>query len=259
MPYGPAVDQFADLRLPPDGDRGVGGPVPVAVIIHGGFWRDHRELDMVEDLAVDLAGRGWATWNLEYGRVGGRGGWPTTLIDVAAGIDAVADAAEDHGLDPARVVVVGHSAGGHLALWSAARAGLPAEAPGADPVVVPVGVVSLAGVGDLDAAARDDLGDGAATGFLGGDPAGVPGRYAWASPATRLPLGVPQVLAHGDADAHVPVAHARDYAAAATAAGDRVTLLEFAGADHFTVIDTTSPVWDRIVAALDEFGVTGPR
>lgn len=257
--YGPAWDQFADLRLPsssatpgPDHARVHRSPrgLPVAVVIHGGFWRDHRGLDMVEHLAADLSERGWATWNLEYGRVGGRGGWPTTLTDVAAGIDALADVAPDHDLDLDRVVTIGHSAGGHLALWAAARPALPDDAPGSGPRVVPVGVVSLAGVADLHAAARDDLGEGATPGFLGGSPDEVGDRYEVASPARWLPLGVPQVLVHGDDDEHVPVAHGRDHRSQALAAGDEVVLVEVPGGDHFVVIDVDDPAWERAMAAL---------
>ncbi|HEY8340878.1 MAG TPA: alpha/beta hydrolase [Egibacteraceae bacterium] len=246
IPYGPAADQFGDLWVPDDRD----GSLPVAVVIHGGFWRSHRNVDMTAPLAADLAARGYAAWNLEYARVGGRGGWPTTLEDVAAGIDALADLATSHDLDLTRVVTIGHSAGGHLALWAAARRGLPPDAPGAQPRVLPAAVVSLAGVADLVAGARDDLGDGAVAGFLGGGPDEVPERYALASPAQRLPLGVPQLLAHGDADEHVPIGQSRAYRDAAEAAGDRATLLELPGADHFPVIDPASSAWAEVVAWL---------
>ncbi|HKJ56899.1 MAG TPA: alpha/beta hydrolase [Nitriliruptoraceae bacterium] len=246
--YGSAPDQFADLRLP----SGVDGPAPVAIVVHGGFWRSHRGLDMVAPLAEDLARRGWATYNLEYGRVGGRGGWPTTLTDVAAGVDALAGLVADEPLDLDRVLAIGHSAGGHLALWAAARPHLPTGVPGAGPRVVPAAVVSLAGVADLRAAAADDLGEGAAVEFLGGTPDEVDDRYDVASPADHLPLGVPQLLAHGDADEHVPLSHARAHRDAALAAGDDVTLLEFPGADHFPVIEPTSRVWSAIVEHLPE-------
>ncbi|MBY5160967.1 alpha/beta hydrolase family protein [Salsipaludibacter albus] len=246
--YGTAPDQVADLRLP----TGVQGLAPVAIVVHGGFWRAHRTLEMVAPLAEDLTARGWATWNLEYGRVGGRGGWPTTLTDVAAGVDALAEVAAEEPLDLDRVVAIGHSAGGHLALWTAARPHLPDGAPGARPTVVPAAVVSLAGVADLRAAADDSLGEGAAVEFLGGTPDEVGDRYDVASPAEHLPLGVPQLLAHGDADQHVPLRHARAHRDAARAAGDDVTLLEFSGADHFPVIEPDSAVWQDIVAQFPE-------
>lgn len=243
--YGPAPDQFADLRVPLDGSDRL---PPVAVVIHGGFWRSHRTVAMTEPIAHDLTRRGWATYNLEYGRVGGRGGWPTTLVDVAAGMDRLAELGDTVDLD--RVVAIGHSAGGHLALWTAARRHLADGVPGARPRVGPRVVVSLAGVADLRAAATDDLGDGAAVQFLGGAPDEVGPRYDVASPASHLPLGVPQLLAHGDADQHVPISHARAHRDAAGAAGDEVTLLEFRGVDHFPVIEPDSAVWAVIMEHL---------
>ena len=131
--YGPGADRFGELWRPA-GD----GPWPVVVLLHGGFWRAQRTLELMRPLAADLAGRGFAAWNLEYRRVGQPGGgWPGTCEDVAAGLDHLARLAGREPLDLDRLVVAGHSAGGHLALWSAARAGLPAGAPGAGPLVAP--------------------------------------------------------------------------------------------------------------------------
>lgn len=150
-------------------------------------------------------------------------------------------AATDHlpalqGADVGRVVAVGHSAGGHLALWLAARPRLPAGAPGSGPRVRLRGAVSLAGVCDLVRGAQDGLGDGAVAELLGGGPDQHPDRYAAASPAALLPLGVPQVLVHGGRDAIVPPGQSRGYARVARAAGDRVELVELAEADHFDVV-----------------------
>lgn len=245
--YGSGPDQVADLRLP---DRGT--PRAVVVLLHGGFWRERYRRDLMDGLAADLAGRGYATWNVEYRRVGpSGGGWPATLTDVAAAMDALDGLAGEHALAVDRVAVVGHSAGGHLALWAAARAGLPAGAPGAGPLVRPRVVVSLAGVCDLAEAARRRLGDRAAQGFLGGGPDEVLERYELASPAARLPLGVPQLLVHGDADDRVPVDVSRSYASAARAAGDTVELLELAGVDHFAVIEPRSAAWHAAAARLE--------
>src|SRR3954452_15126280 len=151
--YGDHVDQFADLLLPRETD----GPLPVAVLLHAGFWREAYSLDLAEDLARDLARRGWAAWNVEYRRVGevSGGGYPATLEDVAAAIDALAGF--DAPLDLDRGVAIGHSAGGHLALWAAGRA---------DPAVRLAGAVSQAGVSDLREAGRQNLGDGAAFEFM---------------------------------------------------------------------------------------------
>ena len=239
--YGATRDHVAELRLP-DGD----GPFPVVVLLHGGFWRERWERDTIEPLAVDLARRGYATWNLEYRRVGPLGGgWPATCLDVAAGIDHLAGLADERRLDLGRVVFVGHSAGGHLGLWAVARAG----ADGA-PAVRPALVVSLAGVNDLVEAAWRGFGDtaNATADFVGSDP----GAYELASPAAQLPLGVRQLVVQGDADGPDFVDLSRLYAAAARAAGDEVELLELAGADHFHVITPSSAAWARIAARIEE-------
>jgi acetyl esterase/lipase len=230
--YGPHPEQVANLHLPAT----EGGPWPVVVLVHGGFWRRRWDRTTATPLARDLAARGFAAWNLEYRRTG----WPTTLLDVAAGIDALA---QQDALDLDRVVAVGHSAGGQLALWAAAR-------PGAEARVRMRGAVSLAGVLDLVAGARANLGDGACQAFLGGEPADVPERYAEASPAARLPLGLPQVLVHGSADEVVPPSQSRDYAAAARAAGDEVELVEPEGADHFDVVEPAHAAWLVVVDRL---------
>jgi acetyl esterase/lipase len=179
------------------------------VLIHGGFWRARHDLRLEDLLVADLAGKGWAVWNLEYRRLGwrSRGGWPATFHDVAAGIDRLGKL--DWSLDLARVVAVGHSAGGHLALWAAARRGLPAGAPGAEPSVRLASAVAQAGVLDLREAARLGLSRGAASRPLGRPPGKLPHRYDFASPAERLPLRVPQLLVHGDADDVVPISISR--------------------------------------------------
>jgi acetyl esterase/lipase len=239
--YGTTRDHVAELRLPA-GE----GPFPVAVLLHGGFWRERWERDTIEPLAVDLARRGYATWNLEYRRVGPLGGgWPATCLDVAAGIDYLAGPADERRLDLDRIVFVGHSAGGQLALWAIRRAGAHGEA-----LIRPALVVSLAGVNDLVEAAWRGLGDtaNATADFIGDDP----GAYDQASPAAQLPLGVQQLVVQGDADGTDFVDLSRLYAAAARAAGDDVELLELAGADHFHVITPTSEAWAQIAARIAE-------
>jgi acetyl esterase/lipase len=226
VPYGPAPDQFGQLWLP-----GGPGPYPVAVLIHGGCWRAPYALDLMEPLAADLAGRGIAAWNIEYRRVGSGGGWPVTLDDVAAACAAVATFPQ---VDPARVGLIGHSAGGQLALWAASR-------------TAAVRAVSLAGMIDLRACYDLETCDGAAAEFLGGSPDAVPERYAAASPAELVPLGVPQVLVHGSADTHVPASITDGYAAAAAAAGDVLTILRPDRVDHFDVIDPSSAIWAATV------------
>jgi len=238
--YGPRDDQVADLRIP-EGH----GPHPVAVLIHGGFWRSHWTRDIMEGLAVDLAGRGWATWNLEYRRVGTGGGWPATLEDIAAGTDYLETLATDLPLNLDRVVAIGHSAGGQLALWAAAR-----RDPGTR--ISLSAAVGLAPVSDLVAGYQQGIGDGAVENFMARSPTSGPDRYAAASPAELLPLEVPQIIIHGNADDAVPVAMSRHYVTAAVAAGDTVKYHELDGADHMSLIDPSHKAWSLAVSELEE-------
>jgi dipeptidyl aminopeptidase/acylaminoacyl peptidase len=232
--YGSGPEHQADLLL------GVGlEPHPVAVLLHGGFWGARYTRTIMGALAVDLARRGWATWNVEYRRIGSDGGAQQTLADVRAAIDAVPKL--DGALSTERLLVIGHSAGGQLALCAAAASAVAA-------------VVSLAGVCDLVVAAEDRLGDDAVVRFIGGGPHERPDEYRLANPRQQLPTGVPVLLVHGDADARVPVQQSRDYAAAAQTSGDRCELLELTGVDHFALIDPRTTVWatvaDRLPALL---------
>jgi acetyl esterase/lipase len=186
-----------------------------------------------------------------------RGGWPATFEDVAAGIDQLGRL--DAPLDLARVVAIGHSAGGHLALWAAARPGLPAGAPGAEPAVRLAGAVSQAGVADLREAARLDLSRGAARSLLGGPPGRLPRRYDAASPIEQLPLGVPQLLVHGDADDAVPIDIARRYAERAAWAGDPCELVELAGCGHFEHLEPASEAWRAVTRWLERFELRSAR
>lgn len=243
--YGTDPHQFGDLRLPAGA-----GPHPVVILLHGGFWRRAYDLTYCGALGADFAARGVATWNLEYRRVGQRGGgWPGTLADVAAGTDRLRDLATDYPLDLGRVAALGHSAGGQLALWLAARSRLPAgdDLRGAAPVSLRA-AVALAGVVDLRLA--DDLGIGrdATADFMGGHATRFPERYARASPADLLPLGVPQTLIHGAEDDNVPLVISQRYAAAALAAGDDARLLVLPGAGHFELVAPWTPEWATVAA-----------
>jgi acetyl esterase/lipase len=246
LSYGPLPLHFGELRLP-----SAPGPHAVAVLIHGGFWRNPYDLSLMHGLAEDLTAHGLATWNIEYRRLGDDGGgWPGTLQDVAQAVDALRQMAGSYHLDLERLVSVGHSAGGQLALWLAARPRLgqrvagPERALLASEGALPLqGAVSLAGVIDLEAGWRRHLGRDAVSELLGGGPDDVPERYHLASPAALLPLGVPQILIHGTADDRVPVEISRDYAARACAVGDQLTLVELSGVDHFALIDPHSSAW----------------
>lgn len=249
--YGTHPSQYGVLSLP-DGP----GPCPVAVVIHGGFWRTAYGADLTSDLAEDLARHGFAAWNIEYRRVGenpdrGGGGWPATCLDVAAAVDLLAATGQNLAagrLDLSRVVAIGHSAGGQLAGWLAGRGSLPAGAPGASPLVPLTGFVSQAGVLDLALALEEDLGAGAVRDFLG--PGSDAEARSLASPSALLPMGVPSVCVHGTDDGDVPLGQSQRFVAAARHAGDDSRLLTLPGTDHYALIDVTSPAWAACRAAV---------
>jgi acetyl esterase/lipase len=228
--YGPDPERYGELRLPP----GTGGPYPVAVLLHGGFWRSVWAADLMDALAIDLAARGFAAWNLEYRRPD-RHGWAATVGDVAAGVAALSDVDADLDLD--RVAVLGHSAGGQLALRVAADHGRVALA------------VPLAGVLDLAGGDGRGIGTGAVTAALGGPRYEVPQVYAAADPMARVPIGVPQLVVQGADDDLDLIDFNRRYVAAARAAGDDVRYVEEPG-DHFAVIDPAAPLWHATAGAL---------
>ncbi|WP_370961740.1 alpha/beta fold hydrolase [Amycolatopsis sp. cg9] len=262
--YGPEPSQVGELYLP----EGT-GPFPVVTLVHGGYWTalwDRRQLTGVAD---DLVARGYAVWNVEYRRIGEPGGgWPGTFLDVAAAVDALDGM--DPALDTSRVVLLGHSAGGHLAAWAAHRGVLPPAAPGAGPKVTPVGLVTLAGALDLEAA--DAAGFGAVLADPAAEPpkdapeptrpelwgpiagtagAGVvplllgghdPERRGWASPFELADAGVPVLAVHGTADEAVPADWSRRYA---EKAGEG-RYVEVDGGTHFDVVRPAHPVWPAV-------------
>jgi acetyl esterase/lipase len=233
--YGDHPDQVADVRLPaaPCG-------LPLVVVLHGGFWRSDWDRAHTGPLAAALAAAGHPVAQLEYRRTGAPGaGWRATFDDVTAGIAALPGLVTDLGVAVARPVLLGHSAGGHLALWYATT-----TAPAAR------GVVALAPVADLAEAYRLDLDDGAVAALLGGGPREWPERYAAVDPAVRRPPPLPTVIIHGDRDRQVPVDMSRRYAAAARRAGGPVDLVELPGVDHFALIDPLAPTWGEVTAAL---------
>ncbi|MET4060561.1 acetyl esterase/lipase [Arthrobacter sp. UYP6] len=244
--YGTGPEQYAELTLDDERHDDVGagpsGGAPVVVIIHGGYWRSAYTAELGRPAALDLTGRGYACWNLEYRRAGNGGGWPETFEDISAGIDALEPAARDHNLDLTRVTVLGHSAGGHLAVWAAGRrtAAVPVTA-----------VVSQAGVLNLAEALELNLSDGAVRNFLGSSPEGEPARYRSADPMRRLPLRVPVIALHGDADSHVPLSQSAGFVQAAKDSGSPAELRMVPG-DHFALITPGTPAWAAVVQAVAE-------
>jgi acetyl esterase/lipase len=238
LAYGPHPSQRGDLYVP---ER---PKAPVVCLLHGGFWRMPYGRDQMVPLAEDLVAHGFAVWNLEYRRLGEGGGWPTTFEDVALGIDhlaALVEGGED--LDLSRVATMGHSAGGHLALWAAGRHHVQGSP---NPKVRVAATVGQAAVADLHRAFELDLSQSVVAELLGGSPSDHPERYASASPRALLPLRIPQLLVHGTSDDVVPIEIARSYAKAAQDAGDAAALLELPAADHFAHLDVLSPAWAAV-------------
>lgn len=245
--YGPAESQLGDLHLP-DAARPA-----VICLLHGGFWRMPYGRDEMSAVAEDLAGCGFAVWNIEYRRVGEPGGgWPGTLADVASAIDYLAAlSAGVVPLDLERVAVVGHSAGGHLALYAAHRA-RASDTRFAPDAVRPAAVAGLAAVTDPERAFELDSGGGAVRELLGGTPDEYPDRYLEASPLRQLPLRVPQLILHGADDTALPAGMARRYADAALRAGDPVKHVELAGTGHMEFLDPRSEAHRTLKAWLLE-------
>ncbi|RYE70537.1 MAG: alpha/beta hydrolase [Rhizobiaceae bacterium] len=249
--YGNDPNQFGDLRLPAGP-----GPHPVVVLIHGGCFRaQYASLRDLAPMGDALKAEGIATWNIEYRRLGQQGaGWPGTYQDVGAAIDHLRTIARRFDLDLSRVVIVGHSAGGHLAMWSAARGKLPAEsAIAAARPLNPIGVIDLAGPLDLRENIENyhaECGAPVITQMLGGTPAEHPDRYREASAAGQLPLGVPQVLIWGEHENFMPRTLAHAYVARAIGAGDKARLVVAPHAGHFEIASPTTSAWRLVKAEI---------
>lgn len=228
--YGPGPRQHGEWFVPP---ASFAGRRPLVVLVHGGYWRAQYDLHLQDAAASDLAQRGYLVWNIDYAP--STEAWPATLTDVAAAYDFAFQGTHHSRVDRRRVAVVGHSAGGHLALWLASRNRLPIGAPGATPYVKPALAVPQAPVAALAQAEALGLGSGAVRALLGGSPAQVPARYSVADPVALAPSGVRTVLVHGPEDDVVPLSQSTDYLAVST----DCTLEEVPG-DHFVHLDPAS-------------------
>ena len=248
LSYGSDPLQFGELSLP-DGP----GPHPVVINIHGGCWLAEYTIDHSRALANAFAKRGIAVWNLEYRRVGDSGGgWPGTFLDIGNGADHLKLLAKDHPLDLSRVVAMGHSAGGHFALWLAARKKIPAgaEVQSGDPIVVK-GVLALAPAPELDALHEKGVCGNVIDKLMGGAPVEHADRYRHAMPSAMAPIGVRQTILIGKRDSSWRwVGEA--YAEKARAAGDdQVELILAPEAGHFEVIDPASSTWPLVIKSAE--------
>ncbi|SFM38882.1 alpha/beta hydrolase [Rugamonas rubra] len=241
--YGDAPSQFVELFMPAGA-----GPFPLVVLIHGGCWTvEFGGIAQMHNMAEALSRQGIAVWNVEYRRVDeAGGGYPGTYRDVAEAIDLLRDVAPQHGLDLGRLVLLGHSAGGHLAQWAAARARLPEASPlyVAEPLPA-TGLISLGGLADLrreealikSSCARDMV-------QLTGLPSAArPDVFADTSPGELLPVGLPTALIHGQFDTVSPPRAGADFAKRARIAGDKVEFIVLPGASHYDEVAAGSPAW----------------
>ena len=241
LAYGSDPNQFLDLRLPPKEKNKP--PHPLIINIHGGYWRAKYNLDHAGHLCAALTAKGIATANLEYRRVGNEGGgWPGTFADIRSAYQFLLQNVQRHNLDSGRIVVMGHSAGGQLALCLAAH----------EPTVG--GVVSLAGVVDLRHAYQLHLSNDAVVEFLHGTPSEVPDHYREADPMQLSISSAQQWLVHGSDDDVVPPDFSRDYVASKQKRSGKekedANLLEITGAGHFDVIDPRTAAWKRVEEAV---------
>lgn len=252
LSYGPGLDHVADVWLPR------GDVAALVLFLHGGFWQAAFDRRHTATLAAALAREGFVACTPEYGRIGEPGGgWPGTFDDVALAFDTLpgllAEAAGRMAavrMDPGRVVLAGHSAGGHLAMWGAGRHRIPAGSPWHLPAPSCLGAVALAPISDLAECQALGLEEDAAGRLIGGPPGRYPDRYALTDPAQLIPLGRPVRIVHGTLDDRVPFAMSQEYVARAVAVGDEVVFRELPGLGHFELIDPVSSAWPTVLEAF---------
>ncbi|MEX2497645.1 MAG: alpha/beta hydrolase [Wenzhouxiangellaceae bacterium] len=246
--YGDLPRQFGELRLP-EGE----GPFPVAVIIHGGCWLSDYDHGYMAAFAEAVTELGLASWTIGYRRVGEPGGgWPNTFLDAGSAVDFLPELATRHPLNADQVLAIGHSAGGHLALWLAGRPRLPESSPLFSPDPHPIdAVLALAAAADLEYLSTEQICGNAATLLMQGTPAEQADRYAAGSPIDLVPLQVPQILVNGELD-DTWTAPAERYFQTASAAGDPIQKRTMQEAGHFELVVPGSPNWHIVRGALAE-------
>lgn len=233
--YGKKLDQYGDLRLPPGP-----GPFPVAIVVHGGNWSSVVNSDYMAPVAELLTQAGFATWNIEYSRIGSGGGWPGSFQSIAAGTDFLRELAKTYPLDLDRVMAVGHSSGGHFVLWMLSRQNikLSSEIYAANPVRLK-GALSLDGSPDIEGFGNLPRGKAIIPQLIGStDPAVVSERLKDISPVNLLPTRGKIVILSQDSD-RAPLQ--KDYLQRAKALGDTTVYDIICPANHFTTTDTENP------------------
>ena len=247
IPYGKHSSQFGVLRIPDSKE-----PSRIIVLIHGGFWQSKYDLEENNPIAEDLTSRGYATWNIEYRRVGEEGGgWTGTFNDVIDAINYLSKLNKAYNLDLAKTDIIGHSAGGHLALWAVSRTSPVHSELNFNKLNVPIKkVISLSGVTDLNNMweYHEERGiKSVVAALMGGSPKEVGERYKVASPIELLPMSTHHVLVHGELDQHVPVELSKDYYLKAIEKGCYVNLVVLPNVEHFKIIDPSSIAWESVI------------
>ncbi len=256
--YGSDPSQFAELRFP----KGK-GPFPLLFVVHGGFWQSVYDLSHIGHLCAAFTSTGVITCNVEYRRIGNPGGgWPGTFQDISLATRYILQyLSNDSRFDQARRAIIGHSAGGHLALWLVGSHRISKVSPLHNDQKQEIRMaISLAGVSDLRSAWKKKLGHGIVTRLMGGTPGEHPDRYNAGSPIELLPTGARQVLVHGSADDTVLVSQSEAYVEKAKKLGDRPTLVKLNGIGHYELIDPKSEAWLTVSGAvLSLFGLHATR
>ncbi|GAB5358613.1 hypothetical protein AAMO2058_000473500 [Amorphochlora amoebiformis] len=257
--YGSHPDQYGDLYIPQKEFDIENKPVPLVVLIHGGFWQHEYSKKLEQEVANEIAQtRLAAVWNIEYRRVGKAGlhkGWPEIFLDVSAAMDRIADMCVSYSIDPNRIAVVGHSAGGHLAMWTAMRRNIPQGSPGANPKVMPQLVISQSGVTDLTYAYNNFVGGYAIPALLGSFGGGRvdPQILSIADPAELLPSEAKLVSLHAERDKAVPIEISKRFTSKAKAKGCNAHFLQIQNEDHMAFVNTRSMAHHCTMMTLQEF------
>ena len=249
--YGDLPDQFCDLYLPEGFSEA--HSLPTILLIHGGCWLAEFPLDGIAAAARRLSAEGWIVWSIEYRRLGNGGGWPTTFTDVAAAADHLRILAEAVPIDLENVIVVGHSAGGHLAAWLAGRKNLPAgsELWTSRPLELR-GMISLAGITDLERAMAEDLCGDAPERLIGADDQRHEVQLTQASPSCLYPFGLPQIHIVGDSDPYVQASYVAAVVEQASVQGEDVELVLVSPVGHFEVVVPDSPIFAQVIAEIQK-------